>query len=336
MTSSLPKIALFGNRDSLQVAAVRDAVLSEGGEPLLFDIQLGGEGRSTLTMGEGRNLWCGVDFSDIRAVFIRCTAPNTLPTLPPMMNEFTHAQWRLSFLREQFYYAAVTSFFDDLLRQGTLVINPLTGAYIDHDSKTQFYEKLRAEGFCVPRTLTTNDPERAHLFLAQQGAVVVKPAVGVGSTRVVTHKDRQRLDEVRLSPVMMQERIPGQTLRVHIVGDHVVLALRILGVAGGSAADEVDSRTGKKTFEYVKLPDEEERRIVRANRSLGLHFAAWDIIESPGGGYTYLDCNPGPFVLWIGPDFVAAVFRQLALYMITFARGGSWQEASASVTPWSP
>ena len=159
---------------------------------------------------------------------------------------------------------------------------------------------------------------------------MVKPAIGVGSTRVVTQQDRQRLDELRTSPVLMQERIIGNTLRVHIVGDSVVLALRILG------ADGVDSRTGDKTFEYVKLDDAAERKIVQANRFLGLHFSAWDIIESPSGDYTYLDCNPGPFVMWIGPEFVKAVFRQLAIYMITFARTGSLEEASSNVTPWMP
>jgi hypothetical protein len=330
MVNSAPKIALFGNRNSIQVAAVRDAVLLEGGNPLLFDIQLGGSGQTAITMGDGQTLWDNTSFADIRSIFIRCTAPNTLPTLPPMLNEVSHAQWRIQYMKEQLYQAAVFSFFAELNRQNKLVINPLTGGYIDHDSKAQFYEKLRAEGFPVPRTLTTNDPERAEFFLDQYGDVVVKPAIGVGSTRIVSKDDRKRLNELCVAPVLMQERAHGQTLRVHIVGDSVVLALRILGNEG------VDSRTGKQTFEYVKLTNDVEKKIVQANRFLGLHFAAWDIIESPSGGYTYLDCNPGPYVMWIGTEFVEAVFRQLAAYMISFARSGSLSEASSKVVPWLP
>ncbi|MBF0382559.1 MAG: ATP-grasp domain-containing protein [Magnetococcales bacterium] len=330
MISSIPKIALFGNRNSVQVAAVRDAVLAEGGEPILCDIQLGGSGQTTVSMGEGQAMWNGINFADIEAIFIRCTAPNTLPTLPPMLNAVSHTQWRLQFMKEQFYQSSIFSFFNYLAQQGKLVINPLTGGYIDHDSKAQFYEKLRAKGFQVPRTLTTNEPDRARLFLEQHSDVVVKPAIGVGSTRVVTKSDRERLKELSISPVLMQEQIQGQTLRVHIVGNRVVLALRILG------NDGVDSRTGEQIFEYVKLPDEEEKKIVQANRYLGLHFAAWDIIESPSGEYFYLDCNPGPYVMWIGPDFVKAVFKQLAKYLITFAKTKSLEESASVIEPCCP
>lgn len=327
----MPRIALFGNRGSHQVAAVRDALLAEGGEPVLFDIQLGGQSAPAIAMGHGQILWGGVDFSDIQAIHIRCTAPNTLPAMPPVLNEVSHAEWRLQYLREQPLYSATASFFAFLVAQGKLVINPLTHGYIDHDSKAQFYEKLRANGFSVPRTLTTNDPVQAETFLQQYPETVVKPAIGVGSTRLVDTRDRARLAEIRLCPVMLQERLKGHTLRVHIVADTVVLALRII-----SEEEGVDSRTGDKHFEYVKLPDDAERQIVRANRFLGLHFAAWDIMETTTGRYVYLDCNPGPYVMWIGPQFIRAVFRQLAIYMIGFSQSGSLQEAADRVTPWCP
>ena len=34
---------------------------------------------------------------------------------------------------------------------------------------------------------------------------------------------------------------------------------------------------------------------MRANQSLGLHYAAWDAILGEDGRLTYLDCNPGPY-----------------------------------------
>ena len=328
---SVPEIALFGNRGSDQVAAVREALLAEGAKPLLFDIQLGGPGKATLTMGNGRIFWEGCDFTHIQAIHIRCTAPNTLPALPPVLNDVSHAEWRLQYLREQHFYSATSSFFAYLLSKGKLVVNSLTQGYIDHDSKAQFYEKLRAHGFPVPQTLTTNDPKQAEQFIQQHPATVAKPAVGVGSTRLVRAEDRLRLQELRAAPVMLQERAVGQTLRVHIVADTVVLALRII-----PEEDSIDSRTGNKTFEYVKLPEEAERQIVQANRFLGLHFAAWDIIETTEGDYKYLDCNPGPFLMWIGPKFVQVVLRQLAVYMIGFAQSGCLKEASSRVSPWLP
>ncbi len=138
-----------------------------------------------------------------------------------------------------------------------------------------------------------------------------------------------RLEQLRLCPALFQQRMPGQTVRVHIVGDTVVLALRII-------AEGVDSRTGHQDFEYIRLPEAEEAKIVEANRFLGLHYAAWDVILDDSGTLTYLDCNPGPFVMWIGPDFRREVFLQLAGYLIAFARTGSVQEASGAVAPWRP
>lgn len=327
---SSPRIALFGNRGSVQVAAVRDAVLSEGGTPLLFNIQLAGKHPTPMIMGGGRAMWEGIDFTDIQSIFIRCTNPNTLPAVPPLLNAASYAAWSAPYYREQEVFAAQYSFFSYLSQLGKLVVNPLHEVYIDHDTKAQFYEKLRDNGFPAPRTCMTNSPEAAHAFLDSVGEAVVKPSIGVGSTRVVNEADLPRFAELHRCPCLFQERIEGQTIRVHIVGDKVVLALRIHSDGG------VDSRTATTGFSYMELPPVEAERIARCNRFLGLHFAAWDIIESTDGRYYYLDCNPGPFVMWIGPENVQAVFRQLARYLITFAQTGSIESAAARVEPWRP
>ena len=48
----------------------------------------------------------------------------------------------------------------------------------------------------------------------------------------------------------------------------------------------------------------------------------------------YLDCNPGPYILWTGPEFSRAVLEQLGEYMIGYAQTGSVQQASARVRPY--
>lgn len=327
------EIALFGNKGSPQVAEIAEAVAALGGEPVVLDIQLGGTGRSVMALGDGAGepaaRWNGVDFTDIRAIHIRCTSPRTLPTLPPVLNDLSHAEYRADFVREQAFNAATYAFFDALAAQGKLVVNPLSGVYVDHNSKGQFYEKLRAAGFRVPRSLSTNDPETARRFLGEVGEAVMKPAIGVGSTRVVTEDDRARLDEVARCPVLFQERVVGDTVRIHIVGDTVVLALRIL-------AEGVDSRTATKGFAYVELDPAEAAAIVRANRFLGLHYAAWDAIATEDNRLHYLDCNPGPFVMWLPEDYRRAVFHQLAGYLLRFAREGSVAAAAAAVEPYRP
>ena len=208
-------------------------------------------------------------------------------------------------------------------------MNPLTSAYIDHNSKGQFYEKLRGWGFDTPATLTSNDPDAVREFLRVHGEVVFKPAIGIGSTRLLSPNDLTRLDELRGCPVLMQERIRGHVVRVHIVGDSVVLSLRI-------RAEHIDSRTATEGFDFWQLPPEEEKKLVKVNRRLGLHYSAWDIMVTDGGRHTYLDCNPGPFILWIGEEFVDGVLVQLARYLIAYGRDGTIEAAASAVSPWRP
>lgn len=328
--STTPLIGLFANRDSAQINAMADIVSEEGGDPRVFDIQIGGQSASRIAIERTRVSWDGVDFGNIAATYIRCTAPNTLPLMAPLRNAMFHADLRRDYVREQAYSASSYAFFEQLREMGHLVVNPLTSAYLDHNAKAQLYEKLRGADLPVPRTLLTNDPDAVARFVEEVDEAVLKPQIGVASTRLVRREDYARFDEVAACPVMLQQRVLGPTIRVHIVGDTVVLALRIL------SDDQIDSRTDTKGFEYYRLSDEAEAQLVRANRLLGLHFAAWDVIVDDSGVCYGLDCNPGPYIMWIGPERVHAVFTQLARYMITFARGGSLAEAAAAVRAWRP
>ncbi|MGH8658262.1 MAG: hypothetical protein ACREV4_07245 [Gammaproteobacteria bacterium] len=129
--------------------------------------------------------------------------------------------------------------------------------------------------------------------------------------------------------MLLQEFLVGDTVRVHVVGDKVVLALRILSA-------DVDSRTSPKGFEYLELPDQEQENIVRANRSLGLHFATWDVLATEDGRHIYLDCNAGSYLMWVGEEYARFVLRQLAVYLLTYARTHLVSAASNQVKVWLP
>lgn len=325
---SKPRIALFGDHGSAQVAAI-NAVFEDRSIPThVFDIQLGGKTRPEVVIGHDRLSWAGVDFSDIEAVHIRCMAVNTPVAVPPVMNESNHAELRARFLREQEYQSVARSFFAQLQARGKLVVNTLTRAYVDHDTKAQLYQKLHEAGFCVPNTLMSNDTTQVRAFFDKVGDAVAKPSIGIGSTRKVSDYDKSRLHELCKSPVLFQELIEGDTIRVHIVGDKVVLALRII-----SAEGQVDSRTDPQGFVYFKMPDEEERKLVEATHFLGLHYAAWDILAARDGRFAYLDCNPGPFILWIGENNTRAVFEQLANMLHTYTETRSIESAYDAVIP---
>lgn len=321
-------IALFADAGSAQLAALNDVFKEKEVKTHTFDIQLGSANKPNIVVDKNRLIWDSIDFKDIRVAHIRCMAVNTPSTIPPVMNESNYSELRSVFLREQEFQAATRSFFNQMSLRSKLVINTLTRAYVDHDTKAQLYHKLHDAGFCVPDTIMTNSAEHAKTFFKKVGQAVAKPSIGIGSTRRVNSLDIERLGELNKSPVLFQELIEGDTIRVHIVGDKVVLALRIIGEEG-----QVDSRTNPQGFEYFKLPEMEEEKIVKATHSLGLNYAAWDILAAKDGRFAYLDCNPGPFILWIGIENTRAVFHRLADYMIRFAETGSLVDACAAVTP---
>jgi len=323
-----PRIALFGKKDDKQLLEVARATEGEGGTPLLFNIGLAEAGAPPVVLGPHLCSWDGVDLANTESVYIRGMAPNTLPALPPLLNPTFYSEWRTRYVREQEYQAVTYSFFELLSAGGKLVVNPLS-SYVHHNSKAQFYERMRAHGIQFPRTLTTNDPARATAFVQEMHEVVVKPGIGIGSTRRFREEQLGRTQDITLAPVTMQEFVRGRTYRVHIVGDTVVLSLRIIN-------DMVDSRTEAKGFEYAKLPEAAELDLVRANRLLGIHFAAWDIILADDGRTVCLDCNPGPYLMWIGQEFARAVCSQLARYLIAYAQTRSVAAASARVAPCTP
>jgi hypothetical protein len=318
-----PTIAVLGAKTNKQCQAFAEAVDVEGGRPVVLDMRLGRGAAGEVSLGNGVAIWDGVDCMAIDAYYLRGTAPNTWPSLPPVMNATSFAEYRMGYDREQECQAFGYSFFDWLDSQGKLVVNP-PSRFTHHNSKAQFYERLRAHGFAVPPTVTTNDHRRFSEFISKRGKVVVKPGIGVGSTRLLHDFQIDRVEELALCPVMMQECIPGNTMRIHVVANTMVLALKVLG-------DQIDSRTQPKGFEYAELPGKATADVVEATRLLGLHFAAWDAILASDGRAVLLDCNPGPYMMWIGQKNVHAVFRCLAGFLIRFTQCGSKEEAAKYV-----
>jgi len=76
-------------------------------------------------------------------------------------------------------------------------------------------------------------------------------------------------------------------------------------------------------------------------KTLEPHFAGQcrtldGIVGAEDGRLYLLDCNPGPSLMWIGPDFREIVCRGLASYLVAWAQSGSLRQARAAVQAWSP
>jgi hypothetical protein len=148
----------------------------------------------------------------------------------------------------------------------------------------------------VPRTLVTNDLARARAFArgCRAGAVVksLGSTLEGGYTRGVEGTGPWLAERLRAGPAIFQERICGLDLRVTIVGRQV-FAMSMDARAGDPDDVRLDWEKVSATARPAQLPAELRRRLVALLRALGLRYGAVDLRRRSGGGYAFLEVNPG-------------------------------------------
>ncbi|MGI8770927.1 MAG: ATP-grasp domain-containing protein [Acidobacteriaceae bacterium] len=161
-----------------------------------------------------------------------------------------------------------------------------------NNSKPLQGQWIRSFGLRIPETLVTTDPEVAREFTRRHGEVVYKSISGVRSIVRRLGKDRYaQLDDVANCPTQFQRYIPGDDLRVHVMGE-TVHTLRIQSdcddyryaarTGGHVTASEIDLDPG--TTESLRI-------IVR---QMGLWVAGVDLRRTPAGEMYCLEINPSP------------------------------------------
>lgn len=170
----------------------------------------------------------------------------------------------------------------------------------------------REVGLNIPRTLITNNPDKAKEFYDLCNGKIIVKATGNGWVYsqngddvyyVLTNRpsstDIQAVDEIALAPVTFQEEIPKEyEIRVNIVGQQI-LAVRI--DSQKSEVSKLDWRrydVGNTPYSYYTLPSEIENKCLKLTKLLGLEFGAIDLIREPTGKYTFLEINGNGQFLW--------------------------------------
>jgi glutathione synthase/RimK-type ligase-like ATP-grasp enzyme len=181
-------------------------------------------------------------------------------------------------------------------------------------SKPYQAQLIRAQGFAIPETLVTNDPELVREFVTQHGRVVYKSASGMRSiVQLVGPDDLERLDRIRWCPVQFQAYVEGTDVRAHVVADEVfATAVR------SSAVDyryALRQRLDAAELEAVELSDELAERCVALAAALELPFAGIDLRLSATGEATCFEVNPSPaysyYELGTGQPIARALARHL-------------------------
>jgi glutathione synthase/RimK-type ligase-like ATP-grasp enzyme len=153
---------------------------------------------------------------------------------------------------------------------------------------------VAALGVAVPETLISNDPAAVAAFVGRQAeGAIVKPVGGGAYARRVGPGDLDRHASIRACPMQYQAYVPGEDLRVYVVGERV-FAGRIV------TADprRVDFRTDPSHVSVATtLADEEAATCRRIAAALGLVLAGIDLRRTPAGTPVFLEANPSPMFL---------------------------------------
>lgn len=196
-------------------------------------------------------------------------------------------------------------------------------------SKPYQAQLIRAQGFAVPPTLITNDPDLVLEFRDRHKRVIYKSISGIRSVvQTLEDKDLARLDRIRWCPTQFQAFIDGTNVRVHTVGEALfATAIRT------EATDYryAHRQGGSAELEATELPAALAEKCLRLARSLGLAFAGIDLKITPQGEVYCFEVNPSPAFSYYEANTGQPIAEAVARYLAGMAPG-CLDDASGSAT----
>jgi glutathione synthase/RimK-type ligase-like ATP-grasp enzyme len=290
------RIGIFGTDDDPQVHAVAKEVRALGAEDVLLRADAL-EMKLPISERDGRTLYRGVDIEDLEGFYLRSIPAAYAPYIEKDGQLVLYEDWFTRYMQERERASFYIAWLLKLQEQGKRLVNPPHAASVLQYKPFQLHA-LRSVGARVPKTLISNDPEAIATFRNDVKDVIFKPVTGGAITRVLDDETLAAIEHVRASPVIFQERIDGDDLRVMLAGDDIVssVAIRTPSQHLDFRADPVYSG-GEARYEEVPLPREVEEACRKAARTCGLAFAGIDIKRTSNGEWVFLELNSSPIYL---------------------------------------
>ncbi|WP_432543146.1 MvdC/MvdD family ATP grasp protein [Kineococcus sp. SYSU DK002] len=257
-----------------------------------------------------------VDLTGVRAVWYRAPGqPDPLPTADPAHQRYAALQCHslVAGLWELLDVPWVPGRYPAMSRAHNKAVN---------------LALARAAGFHVPETLFTNDPrELVPAHRRAGGDLIAKPVEPTGvlvdgqehrtyttpvGRRMLTSRHR-----LRAAPVVLQPRVPkALELRVVVVDD-AVFSFSIDSQASRVGVDDWRHYDHDRvSYREHRLPDDVRRRCARFVSSLGLTYAALDLVLTPHGQHVFLEVNPTGEYGWLEEVTGAPITSAIADHLV--------------------
>lgn len=279
-------ILILGNSEDAHAAHLKNALMQVGAKVDYLDTRLfptqvrmswqPDTQTGCLTLSGGNKL----SFQDIHSVFWRSLSGAYIPSLEDSDQQRIAFNDSMSTLRSLIQACPARW------------INSWQ-AYQFHKEKPLQLSKVKQIGIKIPKTLISNDPKQVTEFSRSQEKAIFKPVYGGAHTQFVTetHLDSKRLSlALSLSPVTIQEYIPGTNIRSYVIGESVYSA--------EIRSHSLDFREdGHAELISITLPEAVRQQCLTIMKVLMLKWTAIDWRLLPTDEYVFLEANPSPMFL---------------------------------------
>jgi hypothetical protein len=224
-----------------------------------------------------------LDAAEIGAVWWRRPRPYVMdPALSPPFTAYATAQ----------VHAALSGVWGSL--RASWMNDPWRDERAGH--KPMQLAAAAGAGLVVPPTLITCEADDARAFLEELGdrLVIQKPLrpteTVMRPTRLVTEGDRNRLDDLRLAPAILQAYVPGTDIRVTAAGSR--LFATAIDARDTSSPQDFRPAYAQARVKPCELPAHVADGVRSLLLTLGLRYAALDFRRTDDGQYFFLEANP--------------------------------------------
>ncbi|MCC7381273.1 MAG: ATP-grasp domain-containing protein [Deltaproteobacteria bacterium] len=305
------RVGILSDPREIQGKAVA-AELEKLGASVVFFPPTAIEAGMGFALLEGEVLLGDDAFGDVRAWWVR-----SLVSQWPARSEVVAAADKPQQLFELGIQARerlqlVLSWLCGLADQGTPIVNPpWSGASFLF--KPYQLALMRRAGVPVPRTLYTTSPHAAKAFRAEVGPAIVKPIAGGAHTRDFDDPSVQEsLHLIQRAPIVMQERVFGEHVRVTIIDREIVSAVVI-------DSAELDYRDDPEYHQNARYKEAElstggQAIALRAAEASRLSYTGIDILRN-GDAHVVLECNTSPIYMDIERRMGHPISAKLAAFL---------------------
>lgn len=315
------RVGIFGSKSDGQSYALGQMLQKKGAKVVLVESQ--GLNQKDKISIENDSIWyAGQRFDDVGSWYLRYMMSPFPAAFRQEDDHYLFSDWFLDYTHKRERYGMQLTWMLMMGVRDVPVINPPEHG-ISMQLKPIQLEIARKAGCRVPESLLSNDPHRVKAFRERVGEVVYKPSLSGGECRLLDDEAMRRLDLITQSPVLFQERIKGQAVRMTVVGEEIVSAIWL-------PSETVDYRYDPsyraRTIEMTpaEVPQELVHKTHQLMKDLGLILSGIDWIVQEDGEWVFLEANSSPIYIGIETKTGHPITEKMADLLLKLGNEPAW------------